>query len=129
VHQGQLELKLRTVGGITAGQRVSGTIKNGMLDRSSQAFTDDRAGIIKNSIFEGNAGVQLMAFTVAISVSATWLMIATKKGWPVSTTYSLISSLIGVGVATGGSPAVNWVSRTRSALSSASFQPLGLEQR
>jgi phosphate/sulfate permease len=82
----------------------------------SRASTNDGAGIIKNSIFESNAGVQLMAFTVAISVSATWLMIATKKGWPVSTTYSLISSLIGVGVATGGSPAVNWVSHIQSAL-------------
>ncbi len=35
-------------------------------------------------------------------------MTATKKSWPVSTTYSIVSAIAGVGVAIGGKDAVNW---------------------
>lgn len=35
-------------------------------------------------------------------------MIATKNSWPVSTTYSIVSALAGVGVAVGGAGAVQW---------------------
>ncbi|KAG5640530.1 hypothetical protein DXG03_008214, partial [Asterophora parasitica] len=81
------------LGAVLVGARVSDTIKN---------------GIIKLAVFEGNAGVQLLAFTCAITVSATWLMICTRLSWPVSTTYSIISAVIGVGVAIGGTDAVTW---------------------
>lgn len=35
-------------------------------------------------------------------------MIATYNSWPVSTTYSIVSALAGVGVALGGKDAVSW---------------------
>lgn len=75
------------------GAKVAGTIKN---------------SIISLDVFEGNAGVAMLAFTCALVASATWLMIATKNSWPVSTTYSLVSALAGVGVAVGGWDAPNW---------------------
>lgn len=78
---------------VLVGAKVAGTIKN---------------GIISLSVFNKNAGVELLAFTVALSVSATWLMICTRLSWPVSTTYSIVSALAGVGVAVGGKDAVQW---------------------
>ncbi|KAJ7104105.1 putative sodium:inorganic phosphate symporter [Mycena belliarum] len=81
------------LGSVLVGARVASTIKN---------------GIISASVFQGHADVQLLAFTCAITASATWLMIATKQSWPVSTTYSIISALIGVGIATGGAKTVQW---------------------
>ncbi|KAF9023893.1 putative Sodium:inorganic phosphate symporter [Hymenopellis radicata] len=81
------------LGGVLVGARVSGTIKN---------------GIVSLSAFDDNAGVQLLGFTVALCCSATWLMIATKNSWPVSTTYSIVSAMAGIGVAVGGKDAVNW---------------------
>ncbi|KAJ8519669.1 hypothetical protein ONZ45_g3389 [Pleurotus djamor] len=81
------------LGGVLVGARVAGTIKN---------------GIVSLSAFQDNAGVQLLGFTVAITCSASWLMFATKQSWPVSTTYSIVSALAGVGVAIGGGDAVNW---------------------
>ncbi|KAF5373491.1 hypothetical protein D9615_009481 [Tricholomella constricta] len=81
------------LGAVLVGARVSDTIKN---------------GIIKLSVFEGNAGVQLLAFVCAITVSATWLMICTRMSWPVSTTYSIVSAVAGVGIALGGTDAVTW---------------------
>jgi len=81
------------LGAVLVGAKVAGTIKN---------------GIISVTVFDGNAGVAMLAFTCALVASATWLMIATRNSWPVSTTYSLVSALAGVGVATGGWNAPNW---------------------
>jgi len=81
------------LGAVLVGARVSGTIKN---------------GIISNSIFQDNAGVQMLAFTCALMVSASWLMLATYWSLPVSTTYSIVSALAGAGVAVGGAGAVQW---------------------
>lgn len=81
------------LGAVLVGAKVSDTIKNGIIDLT---------------LFRGNAGIEMLGFTCALVASATWLMIATKNSWPVSTTYSLVSALAGVGVATGGGAAVNW---------------------
>ncbi|WVQ99685.1 hypothetical protein IAU59_006824 [Kwoniella sp. CBS 9459] len=81
------------LGAVLVGAKVAGTIKN---------------GIISLSAFEDNAGVQMLGFTCALAASATWLMIATRNSWPVSTTYSIVSALAGVGVATGGADSVQW---------------------
>ncbi|WVN87684.1 uncharacterized protein L203_102872 [Cryptococcus depauperatus CBS 7841] len=81
------------LGSVLAGAQVASTVKN---------------GIISLSVFKGNAGVELLAFTCALAASATWLMIATHKSWPVSTTYSIVSALAGVGVALNGPKAVHW---------------------
>jgi sodium-dependent phosphate transporter len=81
------------LGAVLVGAKVAGTIKN---------------SIISISVFRGNAPVAMLSFTCALVASATWLMIATKNSWPVSTTYSLVSALAGVGVAVGGIDAPNW---------------------
>ncbi|GAA5903075.1 hypothetical protein JCM6882_006960, partial [Rhodosporidiobolus microsporus] len=81
------------VGAVSVGARTADTIKN---------------GIIPASAFENNPGVQLLAFTVAICSSASWLMFCTYMSWPVSSTYSIVSALAGVGVATAGASNVNW---------------------
>lgn len=81
------------LGAVTVGARVASTIKN---------------GIIPADAFQGNAGVQLLAFTCAIVASATWLMFATYMSFPVSTTYSIVSAVAGVGVAVAGADSVQW---------------------
>lgn len=80
-------------GAVAVGARTADTIKN---------------GIIASNAFQGNAQVQLLAFTVALTTSATWLMICTRLSWPVSTTYSIVSAIAGVGVATAGADSVRW---------------------
>ncbi|KIM22206.1 hypothetical protein M408DRAFT_333036 [Serendipita vermifera MAFF 305830] len=80
-------------GAVLVGARVASTIKN---------------GIISLDVFQNNAGVQMLAFTVALTTSASWLMVATWQSWPVSTTYSIVSAVAGVGVALAGKDAVTW---------------------
>lgn len=54
--------------------------------------------------------LRICAFTFPSSVfcSSTWLLLATRLGWPVSTTYSIVSAIVGVGIAVGGWDAPNW---------------------
>ncbi|KAL1616519.1 hypothetical protein SLS56_011385 [Neofusicoccum ribis] len=81
------------LGAITVGARTADTIKN---------------GIIPNSAFRDNAGVQMLAFTCALAAASTWVMWCTRHSAHVSSTYSLISAVAGVGVATVGASEVQW---------------------
>ena len=81
------------LGAITVGARTADTIKN---------------GIIPNTAFQGNAGVQMLAFTVALAAASSWVMWCTKHSAHVSSTYSLISAVAGVGVAVAGASKVQW---------------------
>ncbi|KAF9697587.1 hypothetical protein EKO04_004356 [Ascochyta lentis] len=81
------------VGAITVGARTADTIKN---------------GIIPNSAFKGDAGVQMLAFTCALAGASIWVMWCTRHSAHVSSSYSLISSVAGVGVAVAGAKNVQW---------------------
>lgn len=86
-------LVFELLGALTVGARTADTIKN---------------GIIPNSAFRGNAGVQMLAFTCALAGASTWVMWCTRHSAHVSSTYSLISAVAGVGVATVGASQVQW---------------------
>jgi sodium-dependent phosphate transporter len=86
-------LIFEVTGALTVGARTASTIKN---------------GIIPLSAFQDNAGVQLLAFACASAGAATWVMWCTRNSAHVSSTYSLISSIAGVGVATVGVKGVQW---------------------
>jgi sodium-dependent phosphate transporter len=81
------------LGAITVGARTADTIKN---------------GIIPNGAFKGDAGVQMLAFTCALAAASSWVMWCTRHSAHVSSTYSLISAVAGVGVATAGASKVQW---------------------
>ncbi|TKX27131.1 phosphate transporter family protein [Elsinoe australis] len=81
------------LGATTVGARTAETIKN---------------GIIPNAAFQNNAGVQMLAFTCALAGASSWVMWCTKHSAHVSSTYSLISAVAGVGVATVGASKVQW---------------------
>ncbi|OTA68558.1 phosphate transporter [Hypoxylon sp. EC38] len=81
------------LGAITVGARTAETIKN---------------GIIPTTAFRENAGVQMLAFTCALAAASTWVMWCTRHSAHVSSTYSLISAVAGVGVATVGASQVQW---------------------
>lgn len=88
-----LSLVFEMTGALTVGARTASTIRN---------------GIIPISAFRNDAGVQLLAFTCASAGAAIWVMWCTRHNAHVSSTYSLVSSLAGVGVATLGTRGVQW---------------------
>ncbi len=81
------------LGALTVGARTADTIKN---------------GIIPTSAFRGDAGIQMLAFTCALAGASTWVMWCTRHSAHVSSTYSLISAVAGVGVAVAGASNVQW---------------------
>jgi sodium-dependent phosphate transporter len=81
------------LGAILVGARTADTIKN---------------GIIPNSAFRGDAGVQMLAFTCALAAASSWVMWCTRHSAHVSSTYSLISAVAGVGIAVAGVHEVQW---------------------
>jgi solute carrier family 20 (sodium-dependent phosphate transporter) len=80
-------------GALAVGARTAATIKN---------------GIIPSDSFGDNAGVQLLAFACASAGAAIWVMWCTRNSAHVSSTYSLVSSIAGVGVAAVGVKGVQW---------------------
>jgi PiT family inorganic phosphate transporter len=83
------------IGAVAMGSRVSSTIKNGIID-------------IKR--FEGKPGALMLAMGCAEIGSASWLMLATGLGWPVSTTQTIVGALIGVGFASQADITWEWKS-------------------
>ncbi|EXJ55874.1 hypothetical protein A1O7_08805 [Cladophialophora yegresii CBS 114405] len=81
------------LGAITVGARTASTIKN---------------KIIPLDAFQDNAGVQMLAFTCALAGASMWVMWCTRHSAHVSSSYSLISAVAGVGVATAGAAQVEW---------------------
>lgn len=81
---GFLSVITEFVGAVGLGARVTSTIKN---------------SIISIKLFEGNPGSLMLAMTCAEIGSATWLIVATRLGFPVSTTQTVVGALIGVGFA------------------------------
>ncbi|CAE6449185.1 unnamed protein product [Rhizoctonia solani] len=81
------------LGAVLVGARVASTIRNGIIDIS---------------IFNQDPAMLLLAMVCAVCASSLWLTMATRLSMPVSTTHSIIGSLIGVGIAAGGTGSVKW---------------------
>ncbi|MBT8428963.1 MAG: inorganic phosphate transporter, partial [Gammaproteobacteria bacterium] len=80
-------------GAFIAGGAVTKTIRKGIIDPSSIA---------------GNPEVLVYGMLAALLAAAIWLMIASTRGWPVSTTHSIVGAIVGFAIAGIGMDAVNW---------------------
>ncbi|PVI05837.1 phosphate transporter [Periconia macrospinosa] len=86
-------LVFEMTGALAVGARTASTIRN---------------GIIPISAFNNDAPVQLLAFTCAAAGASIWVMWCTRHSAHVSSTYSLVASITGVGIASVGASRVNW---------------------
>ena len=67
-----------------------------------------RKGIIDTQVMEDQPQLMVYGMMSALLAAGTWLLIASMKGWPVSTTHSIVVAIVGfasVGIAVD---AVNW---------------------
>jgi PiT family inorganic phosphate transporter len=81
-------------GAFIAGGNVTSTIRKGIVDPSGLA---DQPELL------------VFGMLAALLAAALWLMIASTKGWPVSTTHTIVGALVGFAVAGIGVEAVQWV--------------------
>ncbi|ORY01008.1 phosphate transporter [Basidiobolus meristosporus CBS 931.73] len=67
-----------------------------------------RGKIIALENFAGQPELLMLAMVCAVIGSSTWVLFATRNGWPVSTTHSIVGAIIGVGIAAFGVNSVDW---------------------
>ena len=81
-------------GAIGVGARVAETI---------------RTKIVKTGEFEESPGVLMLGMVCAVTASSIFLTLATKLGFPVSTTHSILGGVLGFGIAALGVDGISWV--------------------
>ncbi|MGE4533312.1 inorganic phosphate transporter [Halomonas sp.] len=67
-----------------------------------------RKGIIDPELLQGDPQLLVYGMLAALLAAATWLLIASMKGWPVSTTHSIVGAIVGFSVAGLGAASVDW---------------------
>ncbi|MDY7117665.1 inorganic phosphate transporter [Halomonas sp. SSL-5] len=67
-----------------------------------------RKGIIDPEMLQDDPQLLVYGMLAALLAAATWLLIASMKGWPVSTTHSIVGAIVGFSVAGLGAAAVDW---------------------
>ncbi|ERS81778.1 MULTISPECIES: inorganic phosphate transporter [unclassified Halomonas] len=67
-----------------------------------------RKGIIDPELLQGDPQLLVYGMLAALLAAATWLLIASIKGWPVSTTHSIVGAIVGFSVAGLGAASVDW---------------------
>jgi sodium-dependent phosphate transporter len=65
-------------------------------------------GIIDVKLFADKPELLMLAMFCALVGSATWTMVATRLGWPVSTTHAIVGAVVGVGISGFGLNSVKW---------------------
>lgn len=81
------------LGAYLAGGEVTATIRKGILDPSLLADTPE---------------LLVYGMMSALFAAGTWLMIASVRGWPVSTTHSIVGAIVGFAAVGISVDSVNW---------------------
>jgi PiT family inorganic phosphate transporter len=80
-------------GSFIAGGDVTATIRSGIIDSASLV---------------GRPELLVYGMLAALLAAGIWLMIASARGWPVSTTHSIVGAIVGFAVAGIGVDSVHW---------------------
>lgn len=81
------------LGAVLAGGEVTSTIRKGIVDAELLADTPE---------------LLVYGMLAALLAAGTWLLVASHKGWPVSTTHSIVGAIVGFAAVGIGVDAVHW---------------------
>jgi PiT family inorganic phosphate transporter len=81
------------LGAYLAGGAVTATIRKGMIDAE---------------LFAGSPELVVYGMLASLLASGIWLLIASRAGWPVSTTHSIVGAIVGFAAVGVGVEAVQW---------------------
>ncbi|MCP4872334.1 MAG: inorganic phosphate transporter [Proteobacteria bacterium] len=80
-------------GAVIAGSSVTKTVRKGIIDPE---------------VFAATPELLVYGMIAALMAAAVWLSVASKFGWPVSTTHSIVGAIVGFAVVAAGTSAVEW---------------------
>ena len=81
------------LGAVLAGGEVTSTIRKGIVD---------------SSLLGDSPELLVYGMLASLLAAGTWLLIASRKGWPVSTTHSIVGAIVGFSAVGIGVDAVQW---------------------
>ncbi len=81
------------LGAVLAGGEVTSTIRKGIVDAELLVDTPE---------------LLVYGMLAALLAAGTWLLVASHKGWPVSTTHSIVGAIVGFAAVGIGVDAVHW---------------------
>jgi len=81
------------LGAVLAGGEVTSTIRKGIVDAE---------------LLSGSPELLIYGMLASLLAAGTWLFIASRKGWPVSTTHSIVGAIVGFAAVGIGIDAVQW---------------------
>jgi PiT family inorganic phosphate transporter len=67
-----------------------------------------RKGIVETEAFAANPDLLIWGMLASLLAAGTWLVIASSKGWPVSTTHSIVGAVVGFAAVGISMDAVSW---------------------
>ncbi|MGD8567054.1 MAG: inorganic phosphate transporter [Gammaproteobacteria bacterium] len=80
-------------GAFLAGGQVTATIRKGIIDAQLAA---------------GSPELLIWGMLASLLAAAVWLLVASRLGWPVSTTHSIVGAIVGFAAIAVSLDAVNW---------------------
>ena len=80
-------------GAVLAGGEVTETVRKGIVDAE---------------LLSGTPELLIYGMLAALLAAGTWLLIASRNGWPVSTTHSIVGATVGFAAVGIGIDAVQW---------------------
>ncbi|MCF6300697.1 MAG: inorganic phosphate transporter [Proteobacteria bacterium] len=80
-------------GAVLAGGEVTSTIRKGIIDSAA---------------VESNPELLIFGMLASLLAAAIWLLIASRKGWPVSTTHTIVGAVVGFAAVGIGTDAIKW---------------------
>ncbi len=80
-------------GAVLAGGEVTSTIRKGIIDATSVSDSPE---------------ILIYGMLASLAAAGCWLFIASRMGWPVSTTHSIVGAIVGFAVVGIGVDAVHW---------------------
>ena len=81
------------LGAFLAGGEVTSTIRKGIVDPE---------------LYADQINIFVIGMLSALLAGGTWLYLASLRGWPVSTTHTIVGSIVGFVLITKGVDAVSW---------------------
>ncbi|KAG0235683.1 Na+/Pi symporter [Actinomortierella wolfii] len=81
------------LGAFLMGSSTADTIKGGLIDAE---------------LFAGQPELLMLAMVCALVGSSTWVLFASSRGWPVSTTHAIVGAITGAGIGGFGFSTVKW---------------------
>ena len=81
------------LGAVLAGGAVTDTVRKGIVDTEQ---------------LTGSPELLIYGMLAALLAAGTWLLVASRNGWPVSTTHSIVGAIVGFAAVGIGVDAVQW---------------------